>query len=69
MSTIETIIKEGKATIIDVRSHGEFMGGMLQEVKTYLCKKFLIDQMNLNQLKTSFFVAHQVTAVGKQQLI
>ena len=27
MSTIETIIKEGKATIIDVRSHGEFMGG------------------------------------------
>jgi phage shock protein E len=27
MSTIETMIKEGKATIIDVRSHGEFMGG------------------------------------------
>jgi rhodanese-related sulfurtransferase len=27
MSTIETMIIEGKATIIDVRSHGEFMGG------------------------------------------
>jgi phage shock protein E len=27
MSTIETMIKEGKATIIDVRSRGEFMGG------------------------------------------
>lgn len=27
MSTIETMIKAGQATIIDVRSRGEFMGG------------------------------------------
>lgn len=30
MSTIETMIKEGKTTIIDVRSHGKFMGGHVE---------------------------------------